>query len=188
MTLYEHSVAQRLRTAELERAAAEARTVEEARTRQVAEAKVVEERKRRHATLGLATAILILLIAAGTATAWWIVERRATQHDVETALEETAKDRESERCWPEAQAALERAEGRLGTWGLPELRAQRPAGKGSIPNWWPTWTKSACWNRKRSRSVRILNGPGPTKDTETPSINTAWIQPSRSLPKQPPPS
>ena len=126
VTLYEHSVAQRLRTAELERAAAEARTVEEARTRQVAEAKVVEERKRRHATLGLATAILILLIAAGTATAWWIVERRATQHDVETALEETAKDRESER-WPEARAALERAEGRLGTWGLPELRA-RPAG------------------------------------------------------------
>ncbi|HEX4069605.1 MAG TPA: serine/threonine-protein kinase, partial [Planctomycetaceae bacterium] len=123
VTLYEHSVAQRLRTAELERAAAEARTVEEARTRQVAEAKVVEERKRRHATLGLATAILILVIAAGTATAWWIVERRATQHDVETALEETAKDRESER-WPEARAALERAEGRLGTWGLPELRAR----------------------------------------------------------------
>jgi eukaryotic-like serine/threonine-protein kinase len=121
VTLYEHSVAQRLRTAELERAAAEARTVEEAHTRQVAEAKVVEERKRRHATMGLAAAILVLVIAAGSGAAAWIIERRATQHDVETALEEAAKDRESER-WPDARAALERAEGRLGTWVLPDLR------------------------------------------------------------------
>lgn len=123
VTLYEHSVAERLRTAELERAAAEARTVEEARTRQVAEAKVVEERKRRHATMGLATAILVLAIAAASAAAWWTIERRATQHDVETALAEAAKDRETER-WPDARAALERAEGRLGTWVLPDLRAR----------------------------------------------------------------
>jgi tetratricopeptide (TPR) repeat protein len=123
VTKYEQSVAQRLRQAELERAAAEARMVEEARTRRRAEAKVVEERKRRHVTLALATAIMALVIAGGSAASWWIIERRATEQDVQTALEEAAKHRDAGR-WPEARAALERAEGRLGTWRLQELRVR----------------------------------------------------------------
>ena len=85
-----------------------------------------------------------------------------------------------------ARAALERAEGRLGTWGLPEfarVRRRRP-----IPKWWPTWTKSACWNRKRSRSVRILNGPGPDEGYRD-AFNKYGLDPAvAQLPKQPRPS
>jgi serine/threonine-protein kinase len=121
VTVYEHSVAQRLRQAELECAAAEARGVEEARTRQMAEAKAEEERKRRRVTLALAAALLALVIIGGGGAAWWIIERRTTEHDVYMALEDATKYRDAGR-WPEARAALERAEGRLGTSGLRVLR------------------------------------------------------------------
>src|SRR5262249_29440140 len=91
MMTYEHSVAERLRKAELERAAAEARTAEEARTRQMAEAKAEEERKRaeaeartrelaegkareerkrRHLTLALAAGGLALGMGGGGGGSW----------------------------------------------------------------------------------------------------------------------
>jgi serine/threonine-protein kinase len=142
MTRYEHSVAERLRQAELERAAAEARTGEEARTRQMAEAKAEEarkhaeaeaharqlaegkareERKRRRLTLALAAAVLALLMVGGTGASWWLIERGAAEREVLTALEEAAKDSREGR-WSDARVTLERLEGRIGTWGLQELR------------------------------------------------------------------
>src|SRR5262249_12995768 len=110
-----------LRQAELERAAAQARTVEEARTRQMAEAKAVEERKRRHVTLALAAVVLILVTAAGSGACWWVMERSAAEQEVHTALENSAKYG-AEGRWPDARTALERVEGRLGTWGFHQLR------------------------------------------------------------------
>jgi serine/threonine-protein kinase len=121
MTAYQESVVERLRQAELERAAAEARAVQEERTRQMAEAKVLEERKRRRVTLALAAAVLALAIVGGGGASWYLIERRTAEQDVATALEDVARHRDAGR-WPEARAALERAEGRLGTWGLSDMR------------------------------------------------------------------
>src|SRR5262249_8455895 len=57
-------VQQRLRAAELERAAAEARAEE-------AQARVAAERHARRLTLGLAGAVLLVVALAGAAVAWW---------------------------------------------------------------------------------------------------------------------
>ena len=63
VTEYERSVAERLRRAELERAAAEA--------------KAGSERKRRRATLALAAAVLALVLVGGGVAARWQLERTA---------------------------------------------------------------------------------------------------------------
>src|SRR5262249_34487533 len=72
---YLAGVEQRLRRAELEKTAAEARAEEEKRTRQVAEAKVALERRARRLTVGLAAATLLLVVAGGAATWWWQQQR-----------------------------------------------------------------------------------------------------------------
>jgi tetratricopeptide (TPR) repeat protein len=118
---FQHSVADRLRQAELERAAAEARAEEEKNTRQMAEARAAEERKRRRATLALAAAVLGLVVLGGGAAAWWWQERTAVVRDVEAALAEAQAHQEAGR-WPQVRAALERAEGRLGGGGPQALR------------------------------------------------------------------
>jgi serine/threonine-protein kinase len=123
LTAYQQSAAERLRQAELERVAAEARAQEEKNTRQMAEAKAEAERKRRRATLALAAALLVLLLAGGGASAWWWRQRAAVVGDVEAALFEAASHAEAGR-WPDARAALERAEGRLGGTGPEELAAK----------------------------------------------------------------
>jgi serine/threonine-protein kinase len=61
MAAYQAAVRERLRRAELQRAAAEARAI--------------EERKRRRVTLALAAALL-LLVAGGGGGAWWVQQRR----------------------------------------------------------------------------------------------------------------
>jgi eukaryotic-like serine/threonine-protein kinase len=121
ITAYRNSVTERLRQAELQRAAAEARTVEEARTRKMAEGKAAEERKRRQVTLAFAAVVLALVVIGGSGAAWWWQEKTAAERDVEAALAEATTHREGGR-WPEARAALEHAAGRLGTWGLKDLR------------------------------------------------------------------
>jgi tetratricopeptide (TPR) repeat protein len=123
LTAYQQSVAERLRLAEVERAAAEARAQEEKNTRQMAEARAREERKRRRATLALAAAVLALVVAGGGAAAWWWQERTALVRDVDAALAE-AKTHQQAARWPEVRAALERADGRLGGRGPAELRAR----------------------------------------------------------------
>jgi serine/threonine-protein kinase len=105
--VYLRGVAERLRRAELQRAAAEA----QAR----------EERKRRRVTLVLAASVLLLVVLGGGAAAWWHQQRREVVRDVEIALAE-AEDRCRAARWAEARAALERAEGRLGSGGPAELR------------------------------------------------------------------
>jgi tetratricopeptide (TPR) repeat protein len=120
-TAYAHSVTQKLRDAELERAAAEARAAEEARTREMAEAKAAEERKRRRATLALAAVVLMLVVVGGSGLAWWWQERTAVLRDVEAAWNEAIRHERSSRM-TEARAALERAEGRLAGAGPETLR------------------------------------------------------------------
>jgi serine/threonine-protein kinase len=113
---YQQAVAERLRQAELERAQAEARAEEEKHTRQIAEEKAAAERKRRRATLGFAAAVLALVAGGGGAAAWAWQERTAVVRDVDAALAEAAGHRDAGR-WPEARAALERADGRLAGLG-----------------------------------------------------------------------
>ncbi len=107
VTAYQRSVAERLRRAELERTAAEARAG--------------AERTRRRATMGLAAALLVLVLVGGGGAAWWYLERTAVTRDVEAALAEAAAHQQAGR-WPDARAALERAKGRLGGAGLESLR------------------------------------------------------------------
>ena len=106
VTAYQRSAAERLRQAELERAAAEARAG--------------AERKQQHATLALAATLLTVALVGGGG-AVWSLERTAVAHDVEGALAEAASHRDAGR-WPEARAALETAEGRLGGSGAESLR------------------------------------------------------------------
>jgi tetratricopeptide (TPR) repeat protein len=87
----------------------------------MAEEKAAAERKRRQATLGLAAAVLALVVLGGTGLAWWWQERTTVMRDVEAALiEVSAHERAGRR--PEARAALERAQGRLGSVGAQGLR------------------------------------------------------------------
>jgi eukaryotic-like serine/threonine-protein kinase len=70
LTAYLDGVQERSRRADLDRAAAEARTEEEVNTRRMAEAKAVEERKRRRTQLALAASVLALIGLAG-GVFWW---------------------------------------------------------------------------------------------------------------------
>jgi serine/threonine-protein kinase len=97
---YQAAVRERLRKAELERAAAEARATEEARTRQVAEAKAAVERRARRLTAGLAAAGLLLLTGVGGAL-WWDRQRRqATDGGVNVLLGEAGLLRDQARRAP----------------------------------------------------------------------------------------
>jgi serine/threonine-protein kinase len=135
ITTYDQSVAERLRRAELERAAAEARVAEESRTRQLAEAKAAEERKGKRLALALAAMVLVLIVAGSAGAAWWWHERTAREQeatareqeaatrerDVEAALAQV-KEHQAAGRWPEARAALEKAAGRLGDAGPTSLQ------------------------------------------------------------------
>jgi serine/threonine-protein kinase len=70
VSAYETQVQERLRKAELERAAAEARAQEERRTG-------AAERRARRRTVCLAAASVVLVIAGGSG-AWWIMQRQFT--------------------------------------------------------------------------------------------------------------
>jgi serine/threonine-protein kinase len=109
LTAYFESVEARLRRAELERAAAEA--------------KAQEERKRRRTTLALAAAVLALVVVGGGAGMWWWHERTAIIRDVEAALERVEASRVAGR-WQEVRTALEYADGRLGVLAPEALRAK----------------------------------------------------------------
>lgn len=69
-------VEDRLRQAELDRAAAEAKAAEEVNTRREAEAREAERKKRRRVQLALAAAGVLLLLGGG-AGAWWADKQRA---------------------------------------------------------------------------------------------------------------
>jgi serine/threonine-protein kinase len=109
VTTYQNSVAERLRQADQERAAAEARAT--------------AERQRRRATVAAAAAILALVLVGGGGAAWWWQERTGMVRDVEIALSQAAGYRDAGR-WPKMRAALERASGRLGRSGPAALKAR----------------------------------------------------------------
>jgi tetratricopeptide (TPR) repeat protein len=121
VTAYQESVAERLRRAELERAAAEARAQEEQNTRRMAEARAAEERRRRRAQLGLTAAVVLLVALGGGASVWHWQWQAEMVRDVEAALSEAERQRDAGH-WPQAKTALERAEGRLGGGGSSGLR------------------------------------------------------------------
>jgi serine/threonine-protein kinase len=117
---YQSGVQQRLRQAELERAAAQARAA--------------EEHKRRKLTAGLAAALLALVV--GGSIAGLYLQRQAEQQridnalqaaehrrDVETALKEAASLREKS-SWSEARILLEQTRRQLGDLVPPELSQQ----------------------------------------------------------------
>jgi len=117
-------VQERLRQAELERAAAAARAEEEARTRRVAEAKAAVERRARRLTLGL-TAALALVAVCGFGLGAWATYERIHGAEVEAA----AAVGQKKRAEAVAQAETEKSE-RLRAETLPlieraaTLRAQ----------------------------------------------------------------
>jgi tetratricopeptide (TPR) repeat protein/tRNA A-37 threonylcarbamoyl transferase component Bud32 len=115
---YQEGVRERLRQAELERAAAQARAV--------------EERKRRRVLLALATAALAL-VGTGAGSALWLqskeadrreaVARRETElrQGVEADLQTAATLRDQAR-WATARQVLTRTRERLGATGPADLR------------------------------------------------------------------
>jgi hypothetical protein len=114
-------VEQRLRQAELDRAAAEARADEEQHTRHVAQDKARIERRARRLTLGLAVAVLVLFTLGGAA-AWWLqTQTDAQRREVLDGLSHIEELRNQGR-WKEAQAVLQRTRSGLGDNGASDLR------------------------------------------------------------------
>jgi superkiller protein 3 len=134
LTAYRAGVQERLRAAELERAAAQARADEaqarvaaESREKEAAQAlakeeraKVLAERKARRRTLWLAAAVSVLLLAGVGGGLVWLQQRvvmvRAAEGDIAKALEMRAEGKGKE-----ALALLERTRERLAGAGLAEL-------------------------------------------------------------------
>jgi tetratricopeptide (TPR) repeat protein len=94
---HQAAVQQRLRQAEVERAAAEARADEEARTRQVAQAKAAVERRARRLTLGLAVAGMVVLVLGTAGIVYWVQQRRWANRQVEQGLDQVARLRQAYR-------------------------------------------------------------------------------------------
>jgi serine/threonine-protein kinase len=121
VTAYQNSVAERLRRAELARAA-EAARAEEAR------ATAAAERKARRRTRALAASVLALVAVAAAGGLWlqrqW-AERAAEagrqREAVEAALGRAGELRRQAR-WAEARAVLEQTRDRLGETGPEDLR------------------------------------------------------------------
>jgi serine/threonine-protein kinase len=107
---YQAGVAERLRRAELERAAAQARAAE-------ARATAAAERRARRRALALTAAVVALTLAGGA----WAWQRAQSAWLAEADLDEAARLLEAEKL-PAYSAALERAEGRLGGGGPSGLR------------------------------------------------------------------
>jgi tetratricopeptide (TPR) repeat protein len=139
LTAYQESVAERLRQAELARAAEAARAEEakataaqERRAREAAQARAAAERRARRLTLGLAASVLLTVLVGGGG--WlWVAKDRAEHRrqeqarqaqaaaEVQAALEKAAGLREKARAaaltdmesWAEARAVALRAEALL---------------------------------------------------------------------------
>jgi tetratricopeptide (TPR) repeat protein len=142
-------IEERVHRAELERAAAEARAVEEANTRRVAEEKTTEERKRRRVQLALAASLLLLIGLVGLG-AWWREraegDRKAEQARVEaerTAIESRlrlnvesavglAADLRKKYRFAEARTALDQAAGLIPADGPDDLREQLRQAVGNL--------------------------------------------------------
>jgi tetratricopeptide (TPR) repeat protein len=120
VTAYLADVQARLRTAELERAAAQG--------------KAGEERKRRKVTLALAAAVVAIVVVAAGSALW--LQRQAAQRQAEVADQEAqlrrgvdaAMDKAAglgqQARWAEARAVLEQVKTQVGEAGPDDLRAR----------------------------------------------------------------
>jgi serine/threonine-protein kinase len=113
------SVQERLHQAEIERAAAEVRAEEEAKTRALAEDKATAEWIARWLTalFGLVLFVLFGIVAGG----WLWLRGRETTQAVTTAIGEAERMKVAGK-WPEALAAAELAETLLAEGGASSLR------------------------------------------------------------------
>jgi serine/threonine-protein kinase len=124
VTAYREGVAERLRVAELARATAEVE-------RAAAQARVVEEGKRRKLTAALGAALLALVLLGGGG-AWWLAGKRVeAERAVQQAHQEARGLHDLARAaglgdplaWTKALTAAQRADGLLaGAWVSPPLR------------------------------------------------------------------
>jgi serine/threonine-protein kinase len=135
LTAYLAGVQERLRRAELERAAAEARAEAEGQARAAAQAKVRAERRARRLTAGLAAAVLALMLLGAASLLWRERQRegigRAASGAMGQAEQSAAEARALSRdrladvqkavaLWEQALAALDRADERAADAALAE--------------------------------------------------------------------
>jgi serine/threonine-protein kinase len=135
VTAYQHAVAERLHQAELQRAAADARAAEEARTRLMAEGKAAEERKRRRMTVALAASLLLSVLVGGGGWLWLRQQQEArtaeATRQVDQALAEArllrgqAEGDGNPTRWAEALAAAKQAVALATNADTPDLVRQR---------------------------------------------------------------
>jgi tetratricopeptide (TPR) repeat protein len=140
VTAYQQAVNERLRQAELERAAAAARAEEEGRTRLMAEAKAREERKRRQLTVALAAAVFLLFLLGGGGWTWvrQQEEKRLAESTKREQMRLAETTRRVDRALGEAQFLRGQAEsiGEPERWSEAAAAAQRAeavADSGAVP-------------------------------------------------------
>jgi serine/threonine-protein kinase len=137
MAAYQAGVQERLRRAELERVAAEARTAEEHKQRKLsdalattAQARAAEERKRKRVTVTLAATLLGLVVVGSVGGLWEQrlaaerAEAAGRQREVVATALEKLHGLLRQRRWQEAEKGLSEAEGRLGEVGPADLRGR----------------------------------------------------------------
>src|SRR5262249_41675889 len=110
VTAHLASVQERLRTAELERAAAQARAA--------------AERRARRWTMVAASAALVLALLGGGGWWWWHQRAQAATLGVELLLEQMGPLMREDK-WPEALAVARQANALLATGGVPAELRQR---------------------------------------------------------------
>jgi serine/threonine-protein kinase len=114
VTAYQHSVQERLRQAELGRAAEQARA-------EAAQARARAEQRARRLTAGLAVAGLALVVGLAAGGLWWQRQRAALRQDAEARLEQAARLRQGSQ-FEESRALLDQARQRLEAGGPDDLR------------------------------------------------------------------
>jgi tetratricopeptide (TPR) repeat protein len=150
MEAYQRGLQERLRQAEVKRAQAEVKTA--------------EERKRRKLTVGLAAAVVAVLLAAALGV-WWLEGERRERHrqaeqaqeGIEKGLAQVESLRDQAR-WNDARAALELTRNRLRADSTAELR-QRVEEAGDLLG------LVADLDRVRQDRIVIVNGKMNIRNT-----------------------
>jgi serine/threonine-protein kinase len=123
VSAYLRGLQERLRAAEVERAAAAARAAAERQAKEAAQARAQSERRARRLTVALAAAMLATVVLGGLGT-WYLAEQAAAQRrGVEATLAEVGRLQQQAR-WAEARVALDQAQSRLAEGGQESLRAR----------------------------------------------------------------
>jgi tetratricopeptide (TPR) repeat protein len=164
LTAYLAGVQERLRQAGLERAAAEARAEEEARTRRVAEAKATVEQRARRLTASLAALVLVLLLlVGGGAIGLWQQQRHQAGAAATLAMNEAKLLGEQGR-FGEALAAARKAEELARTAGATEAVRREAAELAEAIE-----KEEAAAQRDRRLLAALLEVRGPR---EVPRLHT----------------